>query len=82
MPKYGEEHKGEEEGATTEDATSSKREGCYDRRKKEKKKTKRRSGMRKPHQISNSRQKDKTRYEMTWQNISRSRCANSVTARK
>ena len=64
-----EECKGEEEGATTEEATSREREGCCDIRRKEKKKTKRRCGTRKLCQMSKKRWKDRTRYEMTWQNI-------------
>ena len=74
-----EEPKGEEEQATIEEAASREREGCCDRRRKEKKKTKRRRKTRKLCQISKSRPKDRTRYEMTWQNISRNRRANSVT---
>ena len=52
MPKYGEEHKGEEEGATTKEATSREREGCCDRRRKEMKKKKRIRGTRKSRHIS------------------------------
>ena len=47
IPKYGEERKGKDEGATTEEATSREREGCCDRRRKERKKTKRMCGTRK-----------------------------------
>ena len=52
MPKYEEECKGEEEGATIEEATSREREGCCDSKRKEKKETKRRHGMRKFHPIT------------------------------
>ena len=55
MPKYGEEQKGEEKGAMTEEETSREKEGCCDRRGKEKKKTKRRRRMRKMCQISKPR---------------------------
>ena len=61
-----EENKGEEKGATTEEATSKEREGCCDVRRKVKKKRKRRHGTRKLHQISKPWQKDRARYEMTW----------------
>ena len=52
FPKYGEVHKGEEEGAMTEEATSREREGCCDTRRKEKKKIRRRHGKRKLRQMS------------------------------
>ena len=61
-----EEHKGEEEGTTTEETTLKEREGCYDKRRKVKKKTKRRCGTRKLRQISKLRLKNPIRYEMTW----------------
>ena len=66
MPKYGEVHKGEEEGATTEEGEPRKREGCCDKRRKEKKTIRRRHGKRKLRQMSKLQKKDRSRYDMTW----------------
>ena len=82
LPKYGEEHKGEEEGATTEEGASRKIKGCCDIRRKEKKNTKRRHKMGKIRQMSKPWHKDRMRYGMTWKNISRSRHANRIATRK